>query len=332
MAHRSTKRKSWRRLFFSLLLLATACEPVSEVSPLYSAPCSPPTNSSNIYKEASEQYPDGPIFVDAFRTWQPHIDTDVRKRALLMLKERVRRWSSFQDILVSDDQVIRITITFIHPELVEIIYLNHALSQFTMNSKEQFTNELKSQLEKLAEHDELFFLITITDSEYSPLITDKDVIVMDLPVQSVSLINSENKRVFPSRYDPPLGQDIEISRRHLSGYIVFPMYVNDKDDKCVLLLDPFSNTTITLGVPDIKVSTSVGNDSYHPLTWFIRYHPLLDINPTPTLAIVLTQAITPECCQNPPPPVLDKLPTDEVYWNDYWIEMARYVWGYVAAP
>ena len=332
MAFQTIKWKKWRILFCLLGILATACEPISPVSQSSSESCQPSTDNSNIYKEASEQYPEGSIFLEAFRTGQPFFDTEIRKRALYTLKDEVRRWSSFQDILVNDDQVVRITLTFMHPELVELIYLNHVLSQTSVISKEQFASELKSKLEKLAEHDELYFLVTVTDSDYRPLVTEKDIVILSISVQSITLMNSENNNIVPSRYDPPLGQDIKISQRHLSGYVIFPMYLKDKDDECVLMLNPPKNTTVTLGAPDIKLSTNSGNVSNHQLIWFIRYHSLLDINTTPTPAIIHDPNITPECCHSPPAPDANKLPTDEDYWNDYWVEMARYIWGYEVNP
>jgi hypothetical protein len=332
MAYQTIKWKNWRILFCLLGILATACEPVSTVSHPNSETCQPSANDANIYKEASEQYPDGLIFTEAFRTGQPYFDTDIRKKALYALKDEVRRWSSFQDILINNDQVVRITLTFMHPELVEIIYLNHALAQISTINKEHFANEIKSKLEVLAEYDELFFLVTVTNSSYKPLVTEKDVVILNISVQSITLMNSENKNVIPSRYDPPLDQNIKISQKHLSGYIVFPMYVKDKGDQCVLLLDPTSNTTITLGAPVIKLSNSSGNVSNHQLTWFIRYHSLLDIDTTPTPVIVHNQNISPECCHSPPTPDANKLPADEVYWDGYWVEMARYIWGYEVNP
>ena len=110
------------------------------------------------------------------------------------------------------------------------------------------------------------------------------------------------------------------------------MYVKDKGDQCVLLLDPTSNTTITVRAPAIKLSTGSGNVSNHQLTWFIRYHSLLDINTIPTPVIVHDPNITPECCHSPPLPDANKLPEDEVYWDAYWVEMARYIWGYEVNP
>jgi hypothetical protein len=143
------------------------------------------------------------------------------------------------------------------------------------------------------------------------------------------LMNSKKEYVAPSHYDPPLGQDIQISRKHLSGYVVFPMFVKDKNDQCVLMLDPLSNTTITLGVTNVKLSTTTsGNVSNHQLTWFIRYHSLLDVNVLPTPTIIYDQNLTPECCHTPPAPDINNAePTDA-----FWMQMARYVWAYVVSP
>jgi len=309
-----------------------ACDASAPTSLPYLEACVPPTDGYNLYREASEQYPEEPVFAEAFRTGQPYFDIDIRRRALHTLKDQVRRWSNFQDILVNDDQVARITLTFIHPELVETILLNHSLAQPSNINRDQFATELKTQLGKLADHNELYFLVTVTDSSYNPLVTEKDVAILSIPAQDITLMNSENGFVAPKHYDPPLGQDIYLSRNHLSGYVAFPMFVKDKEDKCVLMLDPSSNTTITIGATNIKLSTTAGNVSNHQLTWLIRYHSLLDLNIIPTPAIVSDQNIAPECCHAPPTPDVTRLPTDETYWNSYWVEVARYVWGYVVAP
>ena len=312
--------------------MVSACDPTASTSLPYLEACTSPTVGSNLYREASQQYPGEPIFAEAFRTGQPYSDMEMRRRALYTLKDEVRRWSSFQDMLVNDNQVVRITLTFIHPDLVEIILLNHSLAQPSNINRDQFANELKIQLGKLADYNELFFLVTVTDSSYKPLITEKDVVVLSIPARDITLMNSKKEYVAPSHYDPPLGQNIQISRKHLSGYVAFPMFVKDKNDQCVLMLEPPSNTTITVGATNIKLSTTSGNVSNHQLTWFIRYHSLLDINIVPTPAIVSDQNIAPECCHAPPTPDIAKLPTDEEYWNSYWVEIARYVWGYVVAP
>jgi hypothetical protein len=153
----------------------------------------------------------------------------------------------------------------------------------------------------------------------------------NISMQDMVLLNSKNGNAVPNHYDPSLGQNINVSRDYISGYVAFPMSVLDENENCIPMLDASSNTTITLRADGIKISTYSGNVSNHQLTWFLRYHSLLDLQITPT-PVANNLYATPECCHIPPTPDITKLPSDEIYWNDYWEGMARYVWAYVVNP
>jgi len=54
--------------------------------------------------------------------------SNAQYHALSLLKEQVRRWSSFQDIPIDNGtQIIRITITYLDPGLLQVIILNELL-------------------------------------------------------------------------------------------------------------------------------------------------------------------------------------------------------------
>ncbi|MBN1452953.1 MAG: hypothetical protein JW963_18185 [Anaerolineales bacterium] len=319
-------RKKIRLVLIILGVMVSACE-TSAPSELHLTPCKPTPDGFNFYEEKSKTPPDGSIFLEAFPNDQLSIDFNIRQRALVTLKDQLRRWSSFQDILVNDKQVVRITLTYISPEMVEIIFLNHKLSQPVIISKNDFINELKQQLEHLAELDELYFLVTITDSTYKPLATEKEFVILNIAMQNMVLTNSKNGNAVPNHYDPPLGQSINVSRNHISGYVAFPMSVLDENENCVPMLDPSLNTTITLRANDIKLSTSSGVVSNHQLTWFLRYHSLMDLKITPT-PVAINPNATPECLRTPPTPDLTIAEPPDAYWE----EMSRYVWAYMVDP
>jgi len=48
------------------------------------------------------------------------------------------------------------------------------------------------------------------------------MLILNFPAKDIVLLNSASERIIVSYFDPPLGQEIIISRSHLSGYIAYP--------------------------------------------------------------------------------------------------------------
>ena len=308
-------------------IMASACEGTTTSSQVQSIlfPCDEPLTDLNVYKIKSLTQPSGSIFVRAFPADFLSTDIYIRQEAIGVLKDQLKRWSDYEDILVTDNRIVRITLTYISPDLVEIIFLNQKLSQQFV-SKAQFIGELREHLEYLAKRDELIFLLTVTDSRYTPQISGTDVVILNIPMANMMLLNSENHYATFKHFDPPLGQDIHISRKHLSGYLTFPMSVQ-KNGTCVPMLDPMSNTMITIKATGINLTTNTDDIGNYQIAWSLKYHALMDLKITPTPASYNSN-VTPQYLPIPPTPNLIVVDLPDAYWE----EMARYVWTYVVNP
>ena len=258
--------------------------------------------------------------------------TNAQIQALLLLRDEVQRWSSFNDISVSKSQAARITLTHISPELVQVIILNQYLSNPVAVSQEAFKGVLTEEMKQISQRDEFFFLVTLTASEYDPNATSDNMLVLDIPVKEMILVNSSDLRVSPSHDDHPIDQEIILSRGNLSGYIAYPMAVQ-VNDSCIQVLESLWNTTVTIGLSKLLIN---GTQYEHQLTWFIKYHSLVDLGAAPGLPIPNIQPgfdlnhLSPTTV--PPSPDENRSSTDIAYWDGYWEDMARYIWAYVIDP
>ena len=66
----------------------------------------------------------------------------------------------------------------------------------------------------------------------------------------------------------------------------------------------------------------------HQLTWFIKYHPLVELNFNSPQSPASPLQSAPAIATSPPTPVVNVSEPDAVYWEN----MARYVWAYVVDP
>ncbi|MBL0346929.1 hypothetical protein [Candidatus Villigracilis affinis] len=90
---------------------------------------------------------------------------------------------------------MRITLTFISPELLQVVYINRVLKDGYPTSG--FQEQLQNMLNKVAAREELLFLLTVS--------TDNNSInpirhTIKLPVDEIVLNNSENLQV-PHSHD-----------------------------------------------------------------------------------------------------------------------------------
>ena len=179
--------------------------------------------------------------------------TNAQNRALMLLRDDVQRWSSFNDIPISGSQTVRITLTYISPELVQEIILNQYLSNPSALSLETFQGMLTEEMGQIAQRDEFFFLITLTASEYNPNATSDNMLILDIPVKEMILVNAEDLKVSPNHDDHPIDQEIILSRGPLSGYVAYPMAVQ-VGESCVQVLESLWNTTITISLSRLIIN------------------------------------------------------------------------------
>jgi hypothetical protein len=244
-----------------------------------------------------------------------------KQTAFLLFEDQVRGWSDYADVLVDDTLVLRITITYISPQLIESLVLNQIL--YTGAPVADFQAQVRRVNDSIAVREENLFLVILTASEYHVKLLPNDALVVDLPVSEMKLTNSSGLTVSPYHKDNHLEYPINLRLEPEHGYLAYPLAVGvDKD--CNWLFDPTWNTTVTIHVPSLQVNQK----PYGPLTWSIDYHPLVGINalsPTATPSVPFVESDykpVPEA----PPPVNGEPKSNAVYWDDYWQKMTRYIW------
>jgi hypothetical protein len=331
MVNQLTSRINVMSCLCVLGILLTACAPASDIpQPLPEVPsCTPSAPDPNVYRSTPPQNWEDVIMQYAATPVAPNQtpqDLQIQQAqyaALDQLTAQVKRWSSSDNIVLSTTKEIRITVTLISPALIQAVYLNQVLysRQFYANS-----NELARQaLEKVAERDELLFLVTITETNYDEASVGNNSTTLNIPLTQMILINASNLSVAPDHDDHSLNEQIRISQGPVSGYIAYPFTVQSGNE-CALVFDARFNTSITISVPHVLVN---GLDQGQQ-TWAIQQAPLIDVGIPPNVpSFIVPQGfdltrISPT--GTPPPPVFNKPQSDTNYWNNYWQDMARYIW------
>ncbi len=292
-------------------------------------PCTPSTGEPNPYR-----LPDTSAAYLIYQASQP-VNLGVsplpsqQKDAFNLLEEQVKNWSDYQDILVKDNLIVRITITYISPELIEALVLNQVLYSGILASTD-FLSDVKAVKTDIAEREELLFMVTLSASEYRDRILTDNEILVDLPINSLTLTNSSNLSVIRGHADPILDDEINLRGGPEFGYLGFPLAV-EKDGICQLVMDKRWDTSLTLHAPNIFV----GYTQRGALTWGIGVHPLVDMN-APNIDLDELTKIgsipsAPEAnyynpSEYPPTPVNGVSKTEIDYWDTYWDDMSRYIW------
>ena len=127
--------------------------------------------------------------------------------------------------------------------------------------------------------------------------------------------------------DPPLRQEIVISRGPSTGYIAFPIGV-ETFGNCTQVLESRWNTVINISMSGITVN---GNEYAPQLSWSFKYHPLIEMDGgiiSPSVNYASPAGIPID--YQPPPPV--RVTSTGQPDSSYWEQMALYIWGYVTDP
>ncbi|MFZ5819159.1 MAG: hypothetical protein ACOYYJ_04585 [Chloroflexota bacterium] len=326
MSKNLTNSKVGSILIYMLGILLVACEPLAVAN---AGSCSKADAEDNVYIEKISSDIEG-SYLSLFSqdgAYNSDALPNAALRAFEMLVSQVKRWSSSVDIPTNDQHVIRITVTYLSPELLYTILLNTQLEYQPGVPLDQFKKTTKDRMDALAKRSELIFLVTISSSISEKSLSEDKMLILNFPAKDIMLINSADERINVSHFDPPLGQEIIISRAHLSGYIAYPMGLKEGEN-CVNCIDTSWNTMITLSANGLKTNKF---EYPHQLNWIIKYHPLIEPQanvglpqPSFTLAENIALILTP------PRPAWNVAAeeADPIYWE----EMARYIWGYVIDP
>jgi hypothetical protein len=307
----------------------TACGPTTALASGNSQPCISTTPEANEYR-AQMQAQVKSIYsrrVQNQGNSDPAILQSLKNEAFTLLVDRVKRWTSSADIPIDNANVIRITLTYISPELAQIIILNHQLYSNVL-SELDFENMLRARMNVVADREELIFLMTITYSQYNnQLATENNRITFTISMDELALANAENLRVTAHHIDPHLRQEIVVSHGPSAGYVAFPIGIGTLEN-CIQVMDRRHNTMLNVSTGGIKVN---GNDYASQLSWPIDYHPLIEMDDGLILPPVNYIAPTSIPINHQPPAPVITVPVERVDLS-YWEQMAIHVWGYVVGP
>ncbi|MCX6058431.1 MAG: hypothetical protein NTW69_09805 [Chloroflexi bacterium] len=250
------------------------------------------------------------------------IDLDIAKYAAFQdLIRETQRWSDVETIVLSETNVVKITVTFISPELIDSVVLNQVLQVSEITGG--FDGYLLNTRQSFAARGELLFLITLTATN----VTDINIISHNLimPISQMVLTNSSDVTSPPNHDDHNLELPMNSSSEFAFGFISYPL-AGVNGNGCNWLLDPTYNTNIVLSIPHITVD----NVSNGPYSWKFSYAPPLigilpELIPNYNRPPDFTNGrITPTLL---PPRLTTNLSfpngeEPEVYWEGF----ARYVW------
>ena len=310
-------------------IFLAACGPTPAFASGNLQPCTSTTPEANVYRVQTHPQVTS-IYsrrVQNQGNSDPAILQSLKNEAFTLLVDRVKRWTSSTDIPIDNANVIRITLTYISPELAQLIILNHQLYTNVL-SEPDFENMLHTRMNVVAEREELIFLMTITYSQYNnQLATENNRITLTIPMDELTLANAENLHVAVYHIDPPLRQEIVVSHGPSAGYVAFPIGVGTSEN-CNQVMDRRHNTVLNVSVSGIKVN---GNDYASQLSWSAKYHPLIEMNDGIIPPAFSSAAPTGIPINHQPPAPVRNVPVEQVD-PSYWEQMATHVWGYVVSP
>lgn len=213
----------------------------------------------------------------------------------------------------SDGKRFRITITYINPEITQLIIVNHYLYKGIIKFVPgEMENQIKTQISGLIDKNEYVFFIIFA------ALQQNDGLTIRFPLNELGLTNTNDLNVFPEHYDQNLGKQISLTNEPEYGLFYFPMAVM-KDVICRATLDINYDTRFRLNIPKIWVNDKEVGAQF----WEFRYVPLIDMTTLSTEhqnRFSITQPIDQITPKSGPFSSLD------LGTQSFWISMARMLW------
>jgi hypothetical protein len=288
------------------------CTPDSPLVNVYRA--TPQPWASAIFNNAFPLFPT-PIPPNPPIQFNEQLILDARYTAFLQLIKETSRWSDTQMITLNDLSEVRITLTYLSPELLQAVFLNQVLKDRSITYG--FQDELQKVLGLVADRNELLFLLAVTtkNNSISPIRHS-----IEIPVEGMVMHNAENLTITHSHDDHNLEQIIDTFSDPVFGYLAYP-FAQVSANGCKWILEPKFNTNIVLTVPYIGVD---GVQSKKPYFWTIPYAPLLYLS-TPSSTPIYPLPLGYDQNQMTP----SALPPRDINQPNYWQEFSRFVWNQV---
>ncbi len=316
-------------IFIFIISACTAAGPVNGSSQIF-PPCELSQTQTNPYLSHQQLYQQsqtrsGAVLIyDDFKTARITFD-DAKRRAFSQLWRGTKHWSDYVDVAIDDTQMVRITVTYIDPALVEYIILNNVLFlNATNDDTNTFISKLSTVLNKLAERDEMLFMLIITAPTYSEQAYNTNVLNVKIPLRNIALINGSDLRVYPTHDDHILDETIQITHGPVAGVVGYPISVKVQEN-CTWVIDEHTNA-LTLDVPDVTLGeTKLGSQFWH-----VPYRSLIEVDIgnanivyDPYIDLGRIQRLEEPPRPNWVPNAIKDM-TDQTYWED----MGRFIWDY----
>ncbi|GEM_PF-2058201 len=249
-----------------------------------------------------------------------------KSRALQFLAYETMRWSSVQDIQAGEKPV-RLIVTFISPELIRAVILNHAIYKEMYEEKYipglNLSSYIGQRLQNMDLRQELLFLITIQAE-----LPAGSEIQIELPATNFFLKKNTYFRVPVSHTDGFFKHSLKMSSSQHTGFLYFPFGVSQQAESCQQTLDTLHDKYIMLSVEGAVID----GKKFDEITWQIPFVPPLDVGsaiptPNPDLPIPSNHApgsIAP-AIQNIGPTGMVSALTDEN--RGYWSQLGQFAWS-----
>ncbi|NOH01658.1 MAG: hypothetical protein HND47_06695 [Chloroflexi bacterium] len=238
-----------------------------------------------------------------------------RYAALQFLIEKAQRWSDTRMVRLDNSSEAYIIVTFIHPELVQAVYLNSILENTYLIP--EIEKQMDEVMRQVATREELLFMVTMVAYNRDSLNTARHT--LDIPIGGMRLTNAEDLSIPPLHDDHNLDQPMDTTQKPVFGFLGYPIGVQS-NGKCVWVLDTKYNTNIVI-VADSVLVDGIPKGS---LAWTIRYQSLIDpgfpvsppdfaVPPNYDLRLLSPLFAPPENAGDP----------------NFWRDFSRFIWGQV---
>jgi hypothetical protein len=246
-----------------------------------------------------------------------------RSRALQLLAYETLRWSHIDDLTVGDGK-LRMVVTFISPEFIRAVILNHVIYgniPVQGNNLSQYTNQVLASIDQRNEH---LFLVTVQFESPS-----QSAIQINLPVKNVVIKKTDESQFEATSPNSIFNQPVNMATGGYASIVYFPIETYGKKGGCRQVLDILHDKSIPIFIQGVKIS----EQEISTLDFQIPFVPPLGVGsaiPTPNP----DQSIPPD--QYGPsavvPPIQDAGPTGTVAALapenlNYWQDLGRFVWA-----
>jgi hypothetical protein len=302
----------------AICIMFSACGELPVAAPAHLPPCYPAQNAyaAPIHSNFIDIYDRGVASVNDIGRYN-----STRQEAFNELVNQVYHWSDSVEINndTTGKKTFRITITYVSPELIHLIILNHYLYKGISYPPGKVEAQVRGHMSKIIENEEHIFFIMFM----APPSADSTTI--EFPLNGLILTNASNLPVYVNHDDHNLEGSISLKTGLEYGFFYIPMTVT-KDGRCQTVLDKNHDTRIVLSIPKITINGANAG----PQTWEYKYAPLIDlttispVQPYPFSLVQQMDQISPDTKQLSSR--TSQLVSTDLEDDGYWAAIARFLW------